>query len=69
MQLLAASDVQLGSRLRARRGRHKEKVLGRAIGTLIWACGARGRVFLASDLAKQVTGAEYTVNGGSYVAA
>jgi hypothetical protein len=33
----AASDVQLGSRLRARRGRHKEKVLGRAIGTLIWA--------------------------------
>jgi NAD(P)-dependent dehydrogenase (short-subunit alcohol dehydrogenase family) len=26
-------------------------------------------VFLASDLAKQVTGAEYTVNGGSYVAA
>lgn len=26
-------------------------------------------VFLASDLAKQVTGAEYTVNGGSYFAA
>lgn len=26
-------------------------------------------VFLASDLAKQVTGAEYTVNGGSYTAA
>jgi NAD(P)-dependent dehydrogenase (short-subunit alcohol dehydrogenase family) len=26
-------------------------------------------VFLASDLAKQVTGAEYTVNGGSYGAA
>ncbi|MBV8346511.1 MAG: SDR family oxidoreductase [Mycolicibacterium sp.] len=26
-------------------------------------------VFLASDLAKQVTGAEYAVNGGSYVAA
>ncbi|QBJ96602.1 SDR family oxidoreductase [Rhodococcus sp. ABRD24] len=26
-------------------------------------------VFLSSDLAKQVTGAEYTVNGGSYIAA
>jgi NAD(P)-dependent dehydrogenase (short-subunit alcohol dehydrogenase family) len=26
-------------------------------------------VFLASDLAQHVTGAEYTVNGGSYVAA
>ncbi|OBC17122.1 3-oxoacyl-ACP reductase [Mycobacterium sp. 852013-50091_SCH5140682] len=26
-------------------------------------------VFLASDIAKQVTGAEYTVNGGSYTAA
>lgn len=26
-------------------------------------------VFLSSDLAKQVTGAEYTVNGGSYVGA
>lgn len=26
-------------------------------------------VFLASDLAKQVTGAEYAGNGGSYVAA